>query len=79
AGSVPYLKLAGIVLGGWQMARALLAAQQKLNDDASFYGAKIATAQFFAEHVLPQAVALEASITSAKGGEGILALSEDQF
>jgi butyryl-CoA dehydrogenase len=30
AGSVPYLKLAGIVLGGWQMARAALIAQQKL-------------------------------------------------
>jgi len=79
AGSVPYLKLAGIVLGGWQMARALLAAQEKHDADPSFYGAKIATAQFFAEHVLPQAVALEASIVSAKGGEGVLALSEDQF
>jgi len=79
AGSVPYLKLAGVVLGGWQMARAMLAAQAKLNDDPSFYGAKIATTQFFAEHVLPQAVALEASIVSAKGGEGALALSEDQF
>ncbi|GJH34809.1 acyl-CoA dehydrogenase C-terminal domain-containing protein [Paraburkholderia hospita] len=79
AGSVSYLKLAGIVLGGWQMARAMLAAQQKHAQDPSFYGAKIATAQFFAEHLLPQAVALEASITSAKGGEGVLALSEDQF
>src|SRR5258705_11492927 len=79
AGGVPYLKLAGIVLGGWQMARALLAASQKQAVDPSFYGAKIATAQFFAEHVLPQAVALEASIVSAKGSEGVLALSEDQF
>jgi hypothetical protein len=79
AGSVPYLKLAGVVLGGWQMARAMLVAQAKLNDDPSFYGAKLATAQFFAEHVLPQAVALEASIVSAKGGEGVLALREDQF
>jgi alkylation response protein AidB-like acyl-CoA dehydrogenase len=79
AGSVPYLKLAGVVLGGWQMARAMLVAQEKLTDDPSFYGAKLATAQFFAEHVLPQAVALEASIVSAKGGEGVLALREDQF
>ena len=39
----------------------------------------IATSQFYADHVLPQAVALEASIVSAKGGEGVLALSEDQF
>ena len=79
AGSVPYLKLAGIVLGGWQMARALLVAAGKRNEDPSFYGAKIATAQFYAEHVLPLASALEASIVSAKGGESVLALSEDQF
>ncbi|MET3229865.1 UNVERIFIED_ORG: alkylation response protein AidB-like acyl-CoA dehydrogenase [Burkholderia sp. 1263] len=79
AGSVPYLKLAGIVLGGWQMARALLVAAQKREEDPSFYGAKIATAQFYAEHVLPLAWALEASIVNAKGGEGVLALSEDQF
>ena len=79
AGSVPYLKLAGIVLGGWQMARALLVAAQKRDEDPSFYGAKIATAQFYAEHVLPLAWALEASIVNARGGEGVLALSEDQF
>ncbi len=79
AGSVPYLKLAGIVLGGWQMARALLVAAAKRDEDPSFYGAKIATAQFYAEHVLPQALALEASIVTAKGGESVLALSEDQF
>ncbi|MCX4173232.1 MULTISPECIES: acyl-CoA dehydrogenase [Paraburkholderia] len=79
AGSVPYLKLAGVVLGGWQMARALLVAAEKRAEDPSFYGAKIATAQFYAEHVLPLASALEASIVSAKGGESVLALSEDQF
>ena len=79
AGSVAYLKLAGIVLGGWQMARALLVAAQKRDEDPSFHGAKMATAQFYAEHVLPQASALEASIVSAKGGESVLALSEDQF
>jgi alkylation response protein AidB-like acyl-CoA dehydrogenase len=79
AGSVPYLKLAGIVLGGWQMARALLVASDKRSDDAAFYGAKIATAQFFAEHILSQAPGIEASIVSGDGQEGYLALSEDQF
>ncbi|WP_321962706.1 acyl-CoA dehydrogenase [Paraburkholderia sp. J7] len=78
-GSVPYLKLAGIVLGGWQMARAMLASQRLMQDDPKFHGAKIATAQFFAQHVLPQAVALEAAIVSANGSEGVLALAEDQF
>jgi 3-(methylthio)propanoyl-CoA dehydrogenase len=79
AGGVPYLKLTGIVLGGWQMARALIVAAEKYSEDPSFYGAKIATAQFFAEHVLAQAMALEASIVTARGGEGMLALSEAQF
>jgi 3-(methylthio)propanoyl-CoA dehydrogenase len=79
AGSVPYLKLAGIVLGGWQMARAMLASQRLMQEDPKFHGAKIATAQFFAQHVLPHAVALEAAIVSANGSEGVLALAEDQF
>ncbi|MGX7004085.1 acyl-CoA dehydrogenase [Caballeronia sp. KNU42] len=79
AGSVPYLKLAGIVFGGWQMARALLVASDKRGEDEAFYGAKIATAQFFAEHVLSQAPGIEASVVSGNGKEGYLALSEDQF
>jgi alkylation response protein AidB-like acyl-CoA dehydrogenase len=79
AGSVLYLKLAGIVLGGWQMARAMLASARLVSGDPAFHGAKIATAQFYAEHVLPQAAALETAIVSAKGDEGVLALSADQF
>lgn len=79
AGSVPYLKLAGIVLGGWQMARALLVASDKRAEDQAFYDAKIATAQFFAEHVLSQAPGIEASIVSGNGQEGYLALNEAQF
>jgi alkylation response protein AidB-like acyl-CoA dehydrogenase len=78
-GSVLYVKLAGIVLSGWQMARALLVAARERADDPSFYGAKIATAHFFADFILPQALALEASILSAKSGEGVLALADEQF
>ncbi|CAD6538065.1 3-methylmercaptopropionyl-CoA dehydrogenase [Paraburkholderia hiiakae] len=79
AGSVPYLKLAGIVLCGWQMARALLVSQRELANDAEFHGAKIAIAQFYAEHILAQASGLETSILAAKGDAGVLALSEVQF
>ncbi|MFP6560022.1 acyl-CoA dehydrogenase [Paraburkholderia sp. B3] len=79
AGSVPYLKLAGVVLCGWQMARALLAAQRNRSDDPSFHDAKIAIAQFYAEHVLPLASGFEASVLSARGAQGVLALAEDQF
>ncbi|VXC30221.1 3-methylmercaptopropionyl-CoA dehydrogenase [Burkholderia sp. 8Y] len=79
AGSVPYLKLAGIVLSGWQMARAMLVAHAKRAEDEPFYSAKIATAEFFAEHILSHAPGFEAAIVSANGREGVLALSEDQF
>jgi hypothetical protein len=70
AGSVPYLKLAGIVLGGWQMARAALISQQKLNagdGDASFYKAKIATTRFFADHFLTQSSGIRTSIVEGSG------------
>lgn len=80
AGSVPYLKLAGVVLGGWQMARAALVAERKLKageGDAKFYQAKIATARFFADHILSQAATYRAAIID--GSAGVLALADDQF
>ncbi|TCS36463.1 butyryl-CoA dehydrogenase [Paucimonas lemoignei] len=80
AGSVPYLKQAGIVLGGWQMGRAALAAAQRLQQgqgDARFYEAKIVTARFFAEHILPQALAYRTEIVEGAGS--VLGLQEDQF
>ena len=80
AGSVAYLRLAGIVLGGWQMARAALVAQRKLDageGDAAFYQAKIATARFFADHILSQAPGLCSAIVD--GSAGVMALAEEQF
>jgi len=77
--SVPYLKLAGIVLTGWQMARALLVATRKRAEDEAFYGAKIATAEFFANHILTRAPGLAATITSARGSDAFLALEAEQF
>jgi len=80
AGSVLYLKLAGIVLGGWQMARAALISQQKLgagSGDAGFYKAKITTARFFAEHILSQSSSLRTAIVD--GSAGVLGVPDDQF
>ena len=80
AGSVTYLKLAGIVLGGWQMARAALVAHHKLEageGDAAFYRAKIVTSRFFADHFLVQAAGMAVSIT--EGASGVLALDVEQF
>ena len=72
--------VAGIVLGGWQMARAALIAEQKIKageGDAGFYQAKIATARFFADHILSQANGYRIAIVD--GSKGVLALTEDQF
>jgi hypothetical protein len=80
AGAVPFLKLMGIVAGGWQMALASLASQKLLSTgkgDKAFLEAKIATARFYAEHVLVQAPGLRDTVV--KGGAGVMALSDEQF
>ncbi|TXL63482.1 acyl-CoA dehydrogenase [Zeimonas arvi] len=79
AGSVPYLKLAGIVLSGWQMGRAAQAAASRLEsgDDAGFMAAKIATARFHADHILSQAPGLASSVVD--GATGVLALESERF
>src|SRR5690606_37945253 len=59
--AVPYLMLAGTVLAGWQMARALLASLDTPEDPA-FHQAKIATAQCYALHRLTQAPGLAAVV-----------------
>ncbi len=80
AGAVPLLKLFGIVAGGWQMARAALAAARRLDAgeaDAGFNRGKIATARFFAEHVLVHADAL--AHTVIHGGAAVMALAADEL
>jgi 3-(methylthio)propanoyl-CoA dehydrogenase len=77
AGSFAYLRLSGLVLGGWQMARSLLVAERLRDSDPAFYGAKIATARFFAEHLLPQAGALAISIIES--GHSTNSLEVEQF
>ena len=78
--SVPYLMLWGTVAGGWMMARAAVLADSKLvagMGDADFYRAKIATARFYAEHILPQADGLASEVVN--GASSVLALTEAQF
>ena len=77
AGSFAYLRLSGLVLGAWQMARGLLAAERLRESDTAFYSAKIATARFFAENLLPQASALATSIVES--GQSTNALEAEQF
>ena len=79
AGSVPYLMLAGNMVAGWQMGRALLVAQDLLpqGQDQRFLNAKIATARFYAEHILVKAPGVRDSIVQGAGS--VMALPIDAF
>jgi len=75
-----FLMLAGTVIGGWQMGRAAQVAQQKLQakeGDAGFNQAKITTAKFYAEQILPRSAAYFAAVTS--GSTAAMELPEEQF
>ncbi len=56
AGSVPFLMLAGTLAAGWKLAKGVTPAQAALNDgqNTQFMTQKIATALFFAQHILPE-------------------------
>jgi 3-(methylthio)propanoyl-CoA dehydrogenase len=78
--SVPYLKLWGIVAGGWQLARAAKIAVQKIaagDSERDFYHAKLITATFYADHVLSQAAWLRHQII--EGSTDVMGLTEEQF
>ena len=84
AGATPYLRLFGTVAGGWQMARAGLAARRRLDangeangEDRAFLRAKLTTARFYADQILGEADAIASIVT--EGGMSVMALDEDQF
>ena len=79
AGSVPYLLASGNLVAGWQLARSLLVAQDLLakGQDLPFMQAKIATARFYAEHILVRVPGLRDAIL--EGGESVMALPNDAF
>ncbi len=78
--ATPYLNLFGTVAGGWLLGRGALAARARLdtgNDDPRFLAAKIKTARFYAENLLPQAAA-EAAVVMT-GADSTLALADEDF
>tara|TARA_R110002096_G_scaffold6409_1_gene29649 strand:+ start:7203 stop:8978 length:1776 start_codon:yes stop_codon:yes gene_type:complete len=78
AASVNFLMLTGVVVGGWQMARASLAvANGSCSNDQAFAESKLATAGFYATHVLPRAHGLHAAATA--GSDVLMTLPEDSF
>jgi alkylation response protein AidB-like acyl-CoA dehydrogenase len=79
AGSVPYLMLTGNLMAGWQMARALLVAEDALakGEDAAFMQAKITTARFYAEHILVKVPGMRDSIV--QGADSVCEMALEAF
>jgi alkylation response protein AidB-like acyl-CoA dehydrogenase len=80
AGSVNYLMLGGNLMAGWQMGRALLAAERALavgEGDKAFLEAKVTTARFYAEHLLSRAPATRDAIVD--GAASVTALPLEAF
>ena len=79
AGSVPYLMLAGTTVAGWQMARALIVAEDAVaaGNDVPFMRAKIVTARFYGDHILNKTTALRDSIV--EGADAVTALALEAF
>ena len=79
AGSVPYLMLTANLVSGWQMARSLMIAEDKLaaGEDAEFMKAKIATARFYGDHILARVASLRDTILH--GGESVTAMPLEAF
>ncbi|MCU1373317.1 MAG: hypothetical protein JWO68_603 [Actinomycetia bacterium] len=70
AGATPYLRMFGIVTGGWLLARSAVAAGELLaggHGDAAFLADKVVTARFYVEQLLPAARGLLPAVTAGAG------------
>jgi alkylation response protein AidB-like acyl-CoA dehydrogenase len=80
AAGVNFLMLLGYVFGGWTMGRSALRAKALLESgsgDESFLKAKLLTAQFFMEHLLPRATACLVAVKA--GPQSMMAMPKDEF
>jgi hypothetical protein len=80
AASVDYLRMFGIVVIGYLWTRQAKAAQAKLAakaGNAAFYEAKLATARFWMERMLPETAALGERIKA--GADGLMLLDAASF
>jgi len=78
--SVNLLMMLGYICGGWVMGRSALKASQLLaagGSDEAFLTAKLVTARFYFEHLLPRADSCLTTIQA--GSDSMMALKEDQF
>jgi hypothetical protein len=80
AGAYPYMHLMGIVALGLMWLRMAKAASEALAggaEDKAFLEAKLVTARYFADRIMPEAGALRRQIEG--GSEAMMALAPEQF
>ena len=78
AAATDYLRLFGLVALGYMWVRmAALALEKREGDDAGFYEAKIKTARFYMQRLLPQTSGVFAAIMA--GGKSIMEFDEAAF
>ena len=79
AGAVPFLRLFGLVAGGWQMARAAGIAAQRLAAGGTdpFDTDKLTSARVYAEHALVMADGLSACV--CEGAASVLGPSDERI
>jgi 3-(methylthio)propanoyl-CoA dehydrogenase len=83
AGATPYLRLFATVVGGVLLAKGAAAARRHLDDpgasgfDEQFLTAKVATATFFIEQLLPAVHGLAPAVTA--GAEQLAAVGESSL
>ena len=68
--AVPYLHLAGIVIGGWMLAKSHALASRDGQEDAEFAAGKRRDCEFYAANILPQALGLGRIV--AAGGDSVV-------
>ena len=80
AGSVPFMRLTGVIVGGYYLARSAQIAQQLLDSgegDVDFLSDKIAVAKYYAEQILPTVAGLVPTIT--QGAQQFYAIPNDRL
>jgi len=78
SGATPYLRMFGTTVGGWLLAKSAIKAQELLDENTEnedFLNAKIETAKFFSQQLLPQVNGLLSSATS--GSSSLYAIDHE--
>ena len=79
AGATPYLRMFGTTVGGWLLAKSALQAKKQIGEgnDSEFLHAKMETATFFAEQLLPQVSGLLPAAVS--GAHSLYAIKPERL